>query len=319
MIKYVLKRLLIMIPVVLGVVMLVFTIMYISPGDAVDVLAGTDWTDAEKAQLRHEMGLDQPYYKQLLRYYKQVFIDGDLGTALVNKTNIAHDLIERLPFSLTFGLIGIVFSLILGVPLGIYAALHQDKPGDIGATVFSLLGVSTPSFFLALMLVIIFSYRLGLLPAYGLGTWRHWILPILANCFHGVANMCRQTRSGMLEVIRSDYIVMAKAKGLSRKVVIWKHALPNALIPLITSAGMMFGTMLGGGLIIEKVFSIPGIGNYLVNAVQQRDTNAVQGGVIITSVFFSVVMLIADLAIAFADPRIKAKYQTVKKRRSADA
>ena len=315
MIKYVIKRLLLMIPVVLGVVLLVFTILYFSPGDAVDVIAATDWTDAEKDALRHEMGLDQPYYKQLLNYYKQIFIDHDFGKALVNKTDILSDLKERIPFSVTFGLLGIFFSVVLGIPLGIYAALHQDKPGDFGATVLALLGNSTPGFFLALLLVLLFSYKLGWFPAYGLGSIRHWILPILANCFGGVANMCRQTRSGMLEVIRSDYVVMAKAKGLSRKTVIWKHALPNALIPLITSAGMMFGQMLGGGLIIEKVFSIPGMGMYLVTAVQQRDTNAVQGGVIITSIFFSLVMLAADLAIAFADPRIKAKYQKTKKRR----
>lgn len=309
-----------MIPVVLGVVMLVFTILYFSPGDAVDVIAAQDWTDAEKDALRHEMGLDLPYYRQLLNYYKQIFIDHDFGKALVNKTDILADLGQRIPFSVTFGLLGILFSVIIGIPLGIYAALHQDKPGDFAATVLALLGNSTPGFFLALVLVIVFAYKLGWFPAYGLGDIRNWVLPILANCFGGVANMCRQTRSGMLEVIRSDYVIMAKAKGLSRKTVIWKHALPNALIPLITSAGMMFGQMLGGGLIIEKVFSIPGMGMYLVNAVQQRDTNAVQGGVIITSIFFSLVMLAADLAIAFADPRIKAKYQKPRKRRrTADA
>lgn len=320
MIKYVLKRLLLMIPVVMGVVMLVFTILYFTPGDVVDVIASSDWPEEEKAELRHEMGLDQPYYKQLLNYYKKVLIDRDLGTALVNKTDIAADLAERMPFSVSFALIGIAGSIIFGIPLGIYAALHQDKPGDVAATVLSLLGSATPGFFLALVLVLIFAYRLRWFPAYGLGGFRYWVLPVLANCFSGVANMCRQTRSGMLEVIRSDYVVMAKAKGLSKATVIWKHALPNALIPLITSAGMMFGAMLGGGLIIEKVFSIPGVGMYLVTAVQQRDTNAVQGGVIITSIFFSLVMLLVDVIIAFVDPRIRAKYQSAKKRRrTADA
>lgn len=315
MIKYVLKRLLLMIPVVMGVVMLVFTILYFTPGDVVDVIASSDWSEEEKAELRHEMGLDQPYYKQLLNYYKKVLINRDLGTALVNKTDIASDLAERMPFSVSFALIGITGSILFGIPLGIYAALHQDKPGDVAATVLSLLGSATPGFFLALVLVLIFAYRLRWFPAYGLGGFKYWVLPVLANCFSGVANMCRQTRSGMLEVIRSDYVVMAKAKGLSKKTVIWKHALPNALIPLITSAGMMFGAMLGDGLIIEKVFSIPGVGMYLVTAVQQRDTNAVQGGVIITSIFFSLVMLLVDVIIAFVDPRIRAKYQSVKKRR----
>lgn len=316
--KYVLKRLLIMIPVIIGVVALVFTILYFSPGDAVDVITGSGvWTEADKAQMRHEMGLDLPYYAQLFNYFKQLIVNRSFGTALVNKTDIASDIALRLPYSLTFAFIGIFVSMAVGVPLGIYAALHQNKFGDTAATVLALIGVSTPGFFLALVLVILLAYKFQIFPAYGMGpSISYWILPILSNCFGGVASMCRQTRSGMLEVIRSDYVVMAKAKGVPYKSVIWKHALPNAMIPLITSAGMSFGAMIGSGLIIEKVFSIPGLGMYLVNAVSQRDTNAVQGGVIVTAVFFSLIMLLCDILIAFIDPRIRSQYQTVKKKRS---
>ena len=302
-----------------GVIVMVFTILYLTPGDAVDVITSTgEYTEEQKAEMRHEMGLDQPYIVQLFNYFKQLIVNRSFGTAMINKTDIGTDIAQRLPYSLTFAICGILIALLLGVPLGIYAALHQNGVGDTAATVLSLLFVSMPGFFLALMLVLIFAYKLDILPAmYSMeGGLKYWILPILANCFSGVATMCRLTRSGMLEVIRSDYVVMAKAKGVPYKSVIWKHALPNAMIPLITSASMMFGSMLGGGLIIEKVFSIPGLGTYLATAVNQRDTFAVQGGVIVTSVFFSLMMLLADVVIAFIDPRIRAKYQSVKKRRA---
>jgi peptide/nickel transport system permease protein len=161
----------------------------------------------------------------------------------------------------------------------------------------------------------LFAYRLGWLPPYGMGGVEYWIMPVLANCFHGVAIITRQTRSSMLEVIRSDFVVMARSKGLSEGEVVVRHALPNALIPIIAVAGMNFGGMLGGGLIIEKVFSIPGIGNYLVTAVGQRDFTAVMGGVIITSLFFSLVMLAADLGMAFVDPRVKEQYSTARRRK----
>lgn len=304
-----------MIPIVIGVTILVFTIIWFTPGDAAEVLAGNA-PQEQVEELRHEMGLDRPYVVQLGDYLYKVFIKFDFGTALVNKTSISSDIAMRFPKSLTFAVFGILFSVVFGIPLGIYAALHQNKMGDVVATVFSLLCVSTPGFWLALILVLLFSYKLGWLPAYGLGGIEYWILPVAANCFHGVAVLCRQTRSSMLEVIRSDYIVMAKSKGLSEQEVIVRHALPNALIPIIAVAGMNFGGMLGGGLIIEKVFSIPGIGNYLVTAVGQRDYTAVMGGVVITSLFFSIVMLLADLCMAIADPRIKAQYSSHRRRKN---
>ncbi|MGM9522582.1 MAG: ABC transporter permease [Oscillospiraceae bacterium] len=317
MLKYILKRILLMIPVVVGVVVLVFTIIWFTPGDAVDALASDMATPEEKEQMREQLGLNDPYIVQLGRYLYQVFIKFDLGTSLVNKTSIAKDLAGRLPNSLILAVFGIVFSIIIGIPLGAYAALHQDKAGDTISMIIALIGVSTPGFWLALMLVLILSHHLGLLPAYGLGGVQYWIIPIMANCFHGVARMARQTRSSMLEVIRSDYIVMAMSKGLPNKKVIIRHMLPNAIIPLITVAGMSFGGMVGGGLIIERVFSIPGIGGYLVNAVNQRDYYAVQGGVILTSLMFCVIILLTDILMAFADPRIKARYGAKKRRKSS--
>ena len=308
MLRYIIKRILLMIPVIIGVVTLVFTILWFAPGDVADTLATPDTSEEELAQLRHELGLDRPYIVQLADYIWGVVSKMDLGTSTVNKTNIAADLAGRFPNSLRIALGGMILSVLIGIPLGIFAALHQNKAGDAVAMIISLIGISTPGFWFALMLVIVFAFRLPVLPPYGVGSWKHWVMPLTATAVLGIAKLARQTRSSMLEVIRSDYIVMAKSKGLSSRAVIWRHALPNAVMPLITVAGMTFGTQLGGGLIIERVFSIPGIGGYLVDAVNLRDNAAVQGAVIFTAVCFCLVMLLCDLLMAFIDPRVKARY-----------
>ena len=313
--KYVLKRILLMIPVILCVTILVFTIIHFTPGDAAQVIGGQTATEAELQAIRENMGLNDPYHVQLGRYMYQVFIKHDLGTAMVNKTSITNDMAQRFPYSIVLALIGITFAILVGIPLGIYSALHQNKAGDRIAMIVSMLGVSVPHFWLALMLILLFSMKLGILPAYGVGGVRFWIMPIIANCFGGIATTARQTRSSMLEVIHSDYIVTARSKGLKEKQVIFRHALPNALIPIITVAGMNFGGMLGGGLIIEQIFTIPGVGFYLTKGITQRDYYAVMGGVILLSAAFSVIMLVTDLIQAFVDPRIKAQYAGNVKRR----
>lgn len=314
--KYVLKRIAMIIPVILCVTVLVFTIIYFTPGDAAQVIGGQTATEAELDAIRESMGLNDPYIVQLGRYMYQVFVKFDLGTAMVNKTSISNDMATRFPYSIILALIGIVLAITIGIPLGIYSALHQNKAGDRIAVIISMLGVSVPHFWLALMLILLFSMKLNILPAYGVGGIKYWIMPIIANCFGGVATMARQTRSSMLEVIHSDYIVTARSKGLKDRDIILRHALPNALIPIITVAGMNFGGMLGGGLIIEQIFTIPGVGFYLTKGITQRDYYAVMGGVILLSIAFSVIMLVTDLIQAFVDPRIKAQYAgNVKKRR----
>lgn len=313
--KYILKRILLMIPVILCVTVLVFTIIYFTPGDAAQVVGGQTATEDELDAIRESMGLNDPYIVQLGRYMYQVFIKFDLGTAMVNKTSISSDMAERFPYSVILALVSIVLAIVVGIPLGIYSALHQNKAGDRIAVVISMLGVSIPHFWLALMLILLFSMKLKLLPAYGVGGIEYWIMPIISVCLGGVATLARQTRSSMLEVIHSDYIVTAKAKGLAERDIILRHALPNALIPIITVAGMNFGTMLGGGLIVEQIFTIPGVGFYLTKGITQRDYYAVMGGVILLSIAFSVIMLVTDLIQAFVDPRIKAQYAGNVKRR----
>ncbi len=313
--KYVLKRILLIIPIVLCVTTIVFTIIYLAPGDASDLVAGVTATEEERAAVRESMGLNDPYIVQLGHYIYKVFVKFDLGTSMVNKTSIAKDFSQRFPYSIRLAVISIILSIGAGIPLGIYSALHQNKLGDRIAVVLAMLGVSIPHFWLALMLVLLFTVKLGLLPAYGVGGWRYWVMPIIASGLGGIATMARQTRSSMLDVINSDYITTARAKGLNEKQIVLRHALPNALLPIITVAGMNFGGSLGGGLILEQIFTIPGVGYYLTTGISARDYYSVMGGVLILSLAFCIIMLVTDLIQAFVDPRIRAQYSGNVKRR----
>ncbi|MCC8104067.1 MAG: ABC transporter permease [Clostridiales bacterium] len=313
--KFVLKRLLWMIPTVLGVCILTFTIMYFAPGDPASIILGTTATDAQLEELRESMGLNQPYLIRLGSYLSQVFLHFDFGTSYTTGVSVVSELMERLPRTLFLGVLSIVVSVVLGIPIGIYAATHQNKASDYISMTIALLGSAIPGFWFALVLVLIFSYRLNWFPAYGIGGISYWILPIVSNSFMAVGLQARQARSSMLEVIHSDYIVMAKAKGVQQRDVIYKHALPNALIPMITTAGSQFANSLAGGLLVEKIFSIPGVGNYLVNAVNNRDYPVVQGSIIILAISFSIIMLLTDLVMAAVDPNIKSQFAGSSKRK----
>lgn len=303
-----------MIPVILGVVILVFTLMQLTPGDPAEVILGTTATSEQIEELRGELGLNDPYIVQLLRYMKEVFIQFDFGTSYISKVSISAELATRYPYTLVFAVAGMVLSLGIGIPLGVNAAVHQNSIADYGTMAIALIGTSLPGFWFALVLILLFSSKLGWLPAYGVGGIQFWIMPIISTAFAGITTMARQMRSGMLEVIHSDYITMAKSKGVKKKAVIYKHALPNALIPVITVASMSFGTSLGGTLIAETIFAIPGVGVYIVNAVNNRDYPVVQGGVIVLAITFSIIMLLCDLVIAAVDPRVKAQITGGKKR-----
>lgn len=309
MIKYIVKRLLLMIPVVLGVTILIFTIMYFTPGDPAQIALGPNATAAEVAAKRMELGLNDPFFIRLGRYLRDVYLHFDLGTSYLTGKAVAAELLERFPRTALISVMCMLISIAVGIPLGINAAIHQDGLWDRLSMFIALFGVSMPNFWLALMLVIVFALRLGILPAYGLDGLQYYILPCVSLSFGGIAQQARQTRSSMLEVVRSDYIVTARAKGLSEWSVILKHALPNALIPVITVAGTQFGYMLGGALVIETVFSIPGIGMYLINGISSRDYMVVQGCVVVLAIAFSFVMLGVDLIYAFVDPRIKSMYR----------
>lgn len=317
--RYILKRLLWMIPVMLGITILIFSIMYICPGDPASTMLGVGATQVQLEAKRVEMGLYDPYIVRLGRYLSDVFLHFDLGDSYMYGTPVIEGLMERMQYTLVIAVICMLLQVFIGTPLGIVAATHRNGLADRICMFIAMLGVSIPAFWLALMMVVFFSVNLGWLPAYGIGGIEYYIMPCLANCLAGVASQARQTRSSMLEVIRSDYITTAKAKGLSNRDVLLKHALPNALIPIITIVGNGMGMMLGGTVVIENVFSIPGIGSYMTTAINSRDYPIVMGGVLLLGIIFSLIMLLVDIVYAFVDPRIKAQYEGRKRRRTAHA
>jgi len=283
--------------------------MYFCPGDPAVAILGNGATPAAIEAKRMEMGLDKPYLVRLLSYLNQVFLHFDLGTSYFQNQSVMSGILYRLPYTFTIALICMLLQILIGTPLGITAAVHQNGIADRICMVIALAGVSIPGFWLAMMLVLFFSVQLGWLPPYGVGGIQYFILPCIANAFAGIASQARQTRSSMLEVIRSDYIVTARAKGLSERDILYKHALPNALIPIITVVGNGMGMMLGGTVVIESVFSIPGIGMYTTSAINNRDYPIVMGGVLFLGAVFSLIMLLVDIIYAFVDPRIKAQYE----------
>ncbi len=306
--RYILKRLLLMIPIIIGVTILIFTIMYFVPGDPASQILGQNATQEEIAAKRAELGLDQPYLVRLFDYCKRLYTRFDFGTSYMTGRNIGNELLSRLPRTAAMCAVCIAIAMIFGIILGVNAAVHQGGFWDNFSMIIALLGVSIPVFWGAMLLVLFFSLHLKLLPAVGYTSVKHYIMPCIANCFSSLAMQARQTRSSMLEVIRSDFLTTARSKGLPESQVIFGHALPNALIPVLTIAGSNFGKMLGSTVVIETIFSIPGIGGYMIQGVYDRDYPVVMGSVIFLAVLFSLIMLLVDLLYAAVDPRIKAQY-----------
>jgi peptide/nickel transport system permease protein len=316
MVKYVIKRVIFILPVLIGVAIIIFTIMYFVPGDVTMSILGGSATDAEREYLREQLGLNRPYIVRLLEFLKQLFLRFDFGTSYTTGKAMLPDLLERLPRTVIIAIGSICIAVPLGLPLGITAAIHRNTALDRLSIFVSLLGVSMPNFWLAVLLIILFTLHLGILPSFGFDGLKSFIMPWIASCFGVMATLARQSRSSMLEVIRQDYITMAKAKGVVRRNIIWGHALPNALIPIVTVIGSSLAVGFAGSLIIEQIYSIPGLGLYMINAINIRDYAMVQGSVVFTSFMFSIIMLAVDLVYAFIDPRIKAQYVGVKRRKA---
>ena len=316
MVKYIVKRLLWMIPVLLGVVFIVFTINHFTPGDPVQALLGSNYTQEQYDAKEAELGLDQPFFVQFYRYVKGIVTHFDLGTSYQSKRAVRDELLSRFPTTLKLGLIGVFITAILGIPIGVISATHQYSPLDYAVTVLSLFFASMPNFWMALMMMILFSLKLKWFPASGLADWKGWVLPALALGLSPIASVTRQTRSSMLEVIRQDYIRTARAKGLSDRAVLYRHALTNSLIPVVTVIGMQISLIVAGSVIIENIFTIPGIGSLLMSAINSRDYPVVQGTVLLLSLCISVMNLVVDLVYGFIDPRIMAMYSGGKKKKS---
>ena len=309
MVKFIIKRLLLMIPVVLGVVLLIFIIMSFTPGDPAAIILGTNATPQDIVALREELGLNQPMLVRYFQYIKDIVTEFDFGNSYTNGVPVMDEITTRFGYTLRVAIISTIFSCLVGIPLGVTAAVHRGTWRDDAAMTISLLGISVPAFWLGLMMAILFALKLGWLPASGVGGIEYYVLPCLSVAFGGLAALARQTRSSMLEVIRSDYIVTARAKGAPERTVVYKHALRNALIPIVTQAGSSFGILLGGALINETIFAIPGLGSYMVTAIKGRDYPVIQGCVVYVAVSFGLVMLAVDVLYAFLDPRIRAQYK----------
>lgn len=309
MIRFVIKRIFALIPVLLGVSFIIFSLLYFTPGDPAEYMLGTDATPENIAALRSELGLDKPFFVQYFDYIKNIVLHGDFGTSYTTKQSVTVELLQRLPATVTLAVLSVAFATLIGVAAGVIAAVKQYSIFDKLATIFALTGVSMPNFWTGLMLIILFAVRWKVLPPSGFSTPWHWILPSLTVGMASSATIMRQARSAMLEVIRQDYITTARAKGQTEFVIVIRHALRNALIPIITVVGISFGGMLGGAILAESIYSVPGIGKLMVDALSVKNYPMVQGGVLFIALAFSIVNLMVDILYAFVDPRIRSQYK----------
>jgi peptide/nickel transport system permease protein len=315
MARYIIKRLLWMIPVLLGVLFIVFTISFLSPGDPVLMILGTDFTPEAYAAKTAELGLDKPFITQFINYLVNLTTKFDMGKSLLTNLSVSGEIANRLPVTLRLGILGVIGTLVLGIPFGLLSATKQYSILDYSTTTFALVLAAVPNFVVALLTILVFAVSLKWLPATGLGTWKSWILPVFSNSIAGVAVLMRMTRTSMLEVIRQDYIRTARAKGIPEGLVIRKHALKNALIPIVTVVGFQMTIILAGSVIVETIFAIPGIGTYMMSGIVGRDYNVINGCVLMMSWFICCMNLLVDVAYAFIDPRIKAQYISAQKKR----
>lgn len=314
MLRYSLRRIFLLIPVIIGVTLLVYFILDLAPGDVTSMLGGEHMTAKELEEFRHQLGLDRPFAIRYLTYIKGLF-SGDLGKSMVSGRSVLALFLNRLPITLALAVGSSIVSILISLPLGIYSAVHKGSIQDNIATVFAMLGLSMPSFWLGLILIIFFSLHLGWFPSSGFKGLSSVVLPAITLGTGYMATITRMTRSSMLDVIRQDYLRTARSKGAPEKDVIYKHALKNALIPIIAACGTQLGLALSGSVITENVFAIPGVGRLLMDSINQRDTPLILGCVVLTTIVISIVLLLVDLLYAVVDPRIKAQY--VKRRKTS--
>ena len=305
MIAYIARRLLSTIPVLFAVLLLVFSMLHLVPGDPVTLMLSEFQTSPEQvARLRAQLHFDDPLPVQFGRYVVNA-LQGDLGLSIRSKRPVTSEIMDNLPSTLQLTLTGLLIAMLLGTTLGILAAVNHQRWPDFVSMLAALLGVSMPSFWLGLNLIFLLSLNLRLLPATGGGDLPHLIMPAFTLGVGGSAILARLTRSSMLEVMRRDYVTTARAKGVHELWVILRHALKNALIPLVTIFGLQFGQLLAGAVVIETVFSRPGIGRLIVDAILTKDFPLVQGIVLVVAVSYVLVNLLVDLIYAYLDPRIR--------------
>ncbi|MEH7013796.1 nickel ABC transporter permease [Neobacillus niacini] len=304
MLMFILRRLMQTIPVVIGVTFVVFFIMQLVPGDPAVLLAGEGASKETIEAIREQLGLNRPLLVQYFDYLISVF-RGDFGVSLKNSQPVLDEILVRLPITIELAFFSILITIVLGMAAGIISAIKPYSLKDTMVMIVALLGISLPSFWFGLMLMYFFSVKLQILPVAGWDSFLHVILPSLTLGAGGAAIVARMTRSSMLEVIRQDYIRTARAKGVRESLIIYKHGLRNALIPVITVVGLQFGALLGGTVLVESIFAINGLGRMIVDSIRMRDLPMVQGGVLVASLVFVVVNLIVDVLYRFFNKRIE--------------
>lgn len=320
MLKYIVKRILWTIPVLLGVIIIIFTITYFTPGDPAYMVLGSTATDAEVAEWRASVGLDQPFMIQLWDYIVGIVTRLDLGISYTNSQSVSEQILSRIPLSFALGFLSTGLSIVVAIPLGIIAALKRNSVYDYSSTVISLVGSSMPNFWIAMLLMLLFGVTLAWLPVNGIGTWKHWIMPVFVSALFPVSMMMRTTRSSVLEVVRADYITTVRAKGQSETKIVTKHVLRNSMLPVITVIGSSLSASLAGSLIVEVVFSFPGLGLLLSSAIGSRNYPVIRGTTVVYAIIVCVLNLIVDLVYTAVDPRIKTQFfGTAKKKGGAGA
>lgn len=306
--KYLWKQLLLIIPTLLVVIFIIFFILNITPGDTAKILLGANAKPEAVAALTEKLGLDKPFIIRFFDYVKGL-VHLDFGESYRTGEPVFEAILSKFPMTCQLATLAVIFSALLGIPLGIISAVKQYSTLDYTLTVSSLVLASMPTFLLALLLILFFSVWLRILPSSGAGDLKHLILPLITLVLPNGAYLSRMTRTSMLEVMREDYIRTAKAKGANRSRVISYHALKPALVPILTLLGMTFAGLLGGALITEMCFGLPGIGDLILTAVKTKDAPVIQGSAIFLAVIYKLIMMVVDVIQAFIDPRLKAQFK----------
>lgn len=308
MYRYIIKRLLMMLLVLAGVSFMIYFIMDLAPGDLATSVLGEDAPEEALEAFREENGLNKPVIVRYAKYMWNLF-HGDLGFSYRFNMDVMTLYLQRLPNTLRLAFTAIVFSTIISIPLGVYSALRRGTLADNVVTVISMFGLASPNFWVGLMLIILFSLRLGWFNSGGMESLKDIVLPAVTVGVDHMASYVRTTRSSMIDVLSQDYLQLARAKGAKERTVIWNHALRNALIPIVTVTGMLFSSALGGAVITETVFSWPGVGRLVIESIRAQEVEVVTGVIILTSMLTSIVLLAVDILYAYIDPRIKAQYK----------
>ena len=308
--KYVIRRLLLMIPTLLAVIFIVFTILAAIPGDPGRMILGIAADQEAVDMFNHNLGLDRPFFVRFWDYLVGIVTEFDFGLSYRSQVPVIDEILLRFPTTFKLAVLSVVSCVILGVPLGILSAMRRATIVDASITVYAMFLTAIPGFWFGLVMIYIVNQQLDLLPAFGVSQWQGYILPVITMAVPGSSGLIRLTRVTMLETVNQEYVKTARAKGAPEAIVIWKHAFKNAVLPIINSIGLSFSGMLGGTVIIETIFSVEGLGKYVMTAIQSKDIPAVMACTILLAAIFCIIVLAIDLIYAFIDPRIRSKFSS---------